>query len=90
MLRLCIINVQGFHDWELYIIMEYCDQGSLSAQIRAQRFWNAERNEPDLKAIVTVAHQIASGMAYLHGKHILHGGASGCEPGLTVMCGSWP
>jgi hypothetical protein len=57
--------------------MEYCDQGSLAQLIRSRTFWDTARNQPDLRSILTVARHIAAGMAYLHGKHILHGGEGG-------------
>jgi serine/threonine protein kinase len=71
------VQSRGFHDWELYIIMEYCDQGSLAQMIAERAFWDTSKNQPDLRSILTVAHNVAAGMAYLHGKHILHGGERG-------------
>jgi hypothetical protein len=33
-------HTRGVLDWQLYIIQEYCDGGSLFDAIRAQRFWD--------------------------------------------------
>jgi hypothetical protein len=68
------LQSRGFHDWELYIIMEYCDRGSLAQMITERALWDATKGQPDLRSILTVARHIAAGMAYLHAKHILHGG----------------
>jgi serine/threonine protein kinase len=36
----------GVVDWQLYIIQEYCDGGSLFDAIRARRFWDAGTKSP--------------------------------------------
>ena len=54
------------HKGRLSIVMEYCDIGTFTDLVRKHLTPRAEYN------IWRVICQIASALAYLHGKHILH------------------
>jgi len=64
---------RGVYDWQLYIIQEFCDGGSLYDAIRARRFWNSGDNSPRLQQALTIASHVAAGCAYIHNKNIIHG-----------------
>merc|ERR1712130_806000 len=60
----------------LTLVMEYCNAGSLMAAIHNGEYYNLSSSferVPDLQAILATAIEIASGLAYMHSKGIVHG-----------------
>merc|ERR1712130_716865 len=60
----------------LTLVMEYCNAGSLMAAIHNGEYYNLSSSferVPDLQAILATAIEIASGLAYMHCKGIVHG-----------------
>lgn len=69
-------------DWQMNIIQEYCDGGSLFDALKRRGFPDSRSGSargggaPDQATfpfILSVASDIASGCAYIHGKQIVHG-----------------
>ncbi|KAF5838510.1 kinase-like domain-containing protein [Dunaliella salina] len=59
---------------ETWMVMEYCNKGSLCDAV--DKGWFRSKTslfEPDWKALIVTAKEIASAMCYLHGCNILHG-----------------
>ncbi|KAL6753967.1 kinase-like domain-containing protein [Haematococcus lacustris] len=67
------LSAQGLLTWELYIIQELCDAGSLLDALQAGGMWSHELQRADMCLVINAAQDIAAGMAYLHRKNILHG-----------------
>ncbi|KAG2448187.1 hypothetical protein HYH02_006772 [Chlamydomonas schloesseri] len=55
------------------LIMEYCDQGSLSDRVVAGAFRGAGEDRRPLFALLRTLHDVAAGMSYLHTNGIIHG-----------------
>ncbi|MEW5300051.1 MAG: hypothetical protein WDW36_003011 [Sanguina aurantia] len=69
----------GLKQYQSWIVMEYCDRGSL--QDAVDKGWlRTERSTlsgaPNLPAILTTAHEIASAMCFLHSRGVIHGDLS--------------
>lgn len=79
---------RGITDWQLYLIQEYCEGGSLFNAIQDKLFHepksaapegpgsshgSSEHLQPRLSSILSVAIDIASGCSYIHSKNIIHG-----------------
>lgn len=61
-------------DYETWVVMEYCDQGSLLSAIRRGIFFHdAERRYPRIENILLTALDIAKAMAHLHALSTVHG-----------------
>jgi len=66
----------GVLDWQMYIIQEYCDGGSLFDAIQEGRFQgdkSASAAMECLRTLINLAVDIACGCAYIHSKGIIHG-----------------
>ena len=69
----------GVTDWQLNIIMEYCNAGSLFGILRQQQYKSAGLGagygscQADFPFILGIASDVASGCAYIHSKQIIHG-----------------
>eukprot|EP00210_Caulerpa_lentillifera_P007187 g6877.t1 len=60
--------------YRTWIIMEYCDMGSLDHAIKERKFFATESgNEPKLDFMILTAIDIAGAMRYLHDQRIIHG-----------------
>eukprot|EP00877_Chromochloris_zofingiensis_P008128 jgi/Chrzof1/3569/Cz13g00210.t1 len=57
---------------EAWMIMEYCDKGSLHKPVMAGRFRNKRTGMPDMAIIYGCLLDIASGLEYLHFMDIIH------------------
>jgi len=64
---------QGITDWQLFIIQEYCDGGSLYDALAGHKLWDGARNGPHLAMVLNVVLDMAAGLEYLHSRNILHG-----------------
>ncbi|XP_062867759.1 protein kinase containing Z-DNA binding domains [Trichomycterus rosablanca] len=53
----------------LYIIMEFCEGGTLTTWISERNYKKVERTEEEA---LSIFHQIVSGMKYVHSKNIIH------------------
>ncbi|GAX82044.1 hypothetical protein CEUSTIGMA_g9472.t1 [Chlamydomonas eustigma] len=60
-------------DWKLYMVQEYCDAGSLRQAILKFKFLDVRGVLPRMDLILTSALELASGLAHLHSKNIIHG-----------------
>lgn len=65
---------------QTWLLLEYCDRGTLRRAVRAGRLRRSggEEEDPqggpaDIPKILTYAMDIASGLAFLHGQSIVHG-----------------
>lgn len=58
--------------WQLLLVQEYCEKGSLR-QVLDSGAMHKGPNQPFLTAILQVAIDIASGLAHLHSRNIIHG-----------------
>jgi PAS domain-containing protein len=72
-----ISKTEGRAYQETWLLLEFCDRGSLQDAMdrgffRAVRL-GASESKADVEAILMTAREIAAGMAYLHGDNILHG-----------------
>eukprot|EP00803_Ostreobium_quekettii_P000291 evm.model.scf_158.3 EVM.evm.TU.scf_158.3 scf_158:21217-34323(-) len=66
------INIlDSYVDWKLFIIQEYCEQGTLKAALKDRLFVQTE--VPDSKCLLEISMGIAKGMHHIHSKNILHG-----------------
>ena len=65
------------HCW---LLLEYCDAGCVSDAV-VKGWFRTSRDPlsggPDLRAVLTTAAEIASGMAYLHAHDVVHGDLTG-------------
>jgi len=69
-----VLKAQGKEEYETWIVMEYCDQGSLQGAIQRGAFFdNAEKTNLRLVDILLTALDIARGMEHLHAMSIVHG-----------------
>ena len=57
---------------ELWIVLEFCDGGTLASMMDAGRFYDLQADVPILDDIIHIALQVAKGMHHLHSKEILH------------------
>jgi len=68
------VNIlDSYVDWKLFIIQEYCEQGTLRVALREKVFVDPQTEGPDLKSLLEIAMGIARGMHHIHSKNILHG-----------------
>lgn len=69
-----VLKAQGKEEYETWIVMEYCDQGSLQGAIQRGAFFDdAEKTRPRMVDILLTALDIAKGMEHLHSMSIVHG-----------------
>ncbi|GAX77871.1 hypothetical protein CEUSTIGMA_g5313.t1 [Chlamydomonas eustigma] len=66
-------NKRGLLDWQMHIIMDYCEGGSLQEAIRQNRLYDTDARIPQLASVLELLAQIAQGCAYIHSKNIIHG-----------------
>uniref|UniRef100_A0A383WJF9 Protein kinase domain-containing protein n=1 Tax=Tetradesmus obliquus TaxID=3088 RepID=A0A383WJF9_TETOB len=59
--------------WEMQLVMEYCDQGTLRQALDAGLLVNKATGCHLLPTVLSLAHNIACAMHYLHQEHIIHG-----------------
>ncbi|GAB4819737.1 hypothetical protein N2152v2_006783 [Parachlorella kessleri] len=59
--------------YETWMLLEYCDKGSLAESIKARRFLSRRTGQPHLRAVLMCLADVARGMAYLHAQQIVHG-----------------
>lgn len=87
----------GREDAETWILMEYCDAGSLDKAIERGQFCeNGRFEKPKMLHVLFVALEIASAMTHLHSCGIIHGDVKpenillqGCDPspvGMEFTC----
>lgn len=71
-------------EMETWIILEYCDRGTLQSGID-KGFFRMQRtcrppSEPNLAVVMATAIQLADALSYLHSRDIIHGGRSISAP----------
>jgi serine/threonine protein kinase len=49
---------RGLSDWQMHIIMEYCDGGSLQDAIRQNRFYDVTAHIPHLPSVLELLSQV--------------------------------
>ncbi|GAB4819736.1 hypothetical protein N2152v2_006782 [Parachlorella kessleri] len=59
--------------YETWLVLEYCDKGSLADNIRAGRFLSRRTGQPHLRAVLMCLADVARGMVHLHSQNIVHG-----------------
>ncbi|GAB4819735.1 hypothetical protein N2152v2_006781 [Parachlorella kessleri] len=59
--------------YETWMVLEYCDKGSLADNIRARRFLSRRNGQPHLRAVLMCLADVARGMVHLHSQNIAHG-----------------
>eukprot|EP00878_Enallax_costatus_P022137 GHUV01023476.1.p1 GENE.GHUV01023476.1~~GHUV01023476.1.p1 ORF type:complete len:648 (+),score=136.49 GHUV01023476.1:46-1944(+) len=80
------------HGWEVRLVLELCDRGSLKELLNNGGLRNPETNKPDMVGIVATALDIARAMLHLHSENIIHSdlkvrGAKGMVEKLACMVG---
>jgi len=63
----------GCIDWQLYLIQEYCNAGTLLTAIEEKGLFNEATNMARFELILPLLTQIARGCAYIHSNNIIHG-----------------
>lgn len=70
---------------QTWLVLEFCNRGCVADAVSKGWFRKqGSRFEPDLKAILPTAREIAGALSYLHAKNILHGDLTGSNVLLTV------
>lgn len=68
------INDRDGGDYVTWIVMEFCDKGSLSQALHNHMLCHAgNEHQPNMAHVLLTALDIASAMQYLHFKGIIHG-----------------
>lgn len=72
----------GKHMLETWLLLEYCDKGSLQDGIeqgwfRKPQTKKIQHGAPDVQNILITAREIAAALAYLHTRDVLHGDLTG-------------
>ena len=68
-------------EMETWIILEYCDRGTLQSGID-KGFFRLRRtcrppSEPNLRVVLAIAIQLSGALTYLHSRDIIHGALQG-------------
>eukprot|EP00775_Hariotina_reticulata_P007113 gene7113-7327_t len=64
----------GVSGWELKLVMEYCDQGTLREALDRRRLQRGAQQKFLIPAIVlSLAHDVAAAMLHLHSEGVVHG-----------------
>ncbi|KAF6262437.1 kinase-like domain-containing protein [Scenedesmus sp. NREL 46B-D3] len=60
--------------WELQLVMEYCDEGSLRQALNRGRLADPSSGDsaPALHLALALAHDVACAMLHLHSEHLIH------------------
>ena len=77
-------------EMETWIILEFCDCGTLQSGID-RGFFRQHRtcrppSPPSLPVVLATALQMAEALSYLHGRDIIHGAAPPPPPPPPVLC----
>ncbi|GAB4819686.1 hypothetical protein N2152v2_006732 [Parachlorella kessleri] len=59
--------------FETWMVLEYCDKGSLADAIAKRKFRGRQTGQPAMHAILLCLQDIARGMEYLHSNNVIHG-----------------
>ncbi|WIA13636.1 hypothetical protein OEZ85_007199 [Tetradesmus obliquus] len=59
--------------WELRLVMEFCDAGSLRTALDHKLLIDRTTGLPALECVLFLAHDVACAMIHLHSEHLLHG-----------------
>ncbi|KAF8060070.1 AMSH1 [Scenedesmus sp. PABB004] len=59
--------------WELRLVMEFCDAGSLRTALDHKLVIDRTTGLPALECVLFLAHDVACAMIHLHSEHLLHG-----------------
>ncbi|BDA44489.1 probable mitogen-activated protein kinase kinase kinase 11 at C-terminar half [Coccomyxa sp. Obi] len=78
-------NKGGADSDELWLLMEYCDKGSVQEAVDKGWFRTKPTIEapPNMPVILATAAEIANAMAFLHAKGVMHGDLTG---GNVLLC----
>lgn len=60
------------HGWEVRLVLELCDKGSLKDLLNNSGLRDPATGKPDMPAIVATAMDIARAMLHLHSENIIH------------------
>ncbi|KAL0035971.1 hypothetical protein WJX77_009876 [Trebouxia sp. C0004] len=66
-------------EMQTWMLLEYCDRGSMEKACEQNRFRNKQDGKPDMVNIYKSLQDIAAGMDYLHTVGVLHGDLKGAN-----------
>ncbi|KAA6425511.1 MAG: kinase [Trebouxia sp. A1-2] len=66
-------------EMQTWMLLEYCDRGSMEKACEQNRFKNKQDGKPDMINIYKSLQDIAAGMDYLHTVGVLHGDLKGAN-----------
>ena len=67
-------HMDDWNNFRTWIVMEYCDKGSLANAVRTRAFfYDQDDTQPNVLAMLLTALDIASAMEYLHSLKVIHG-----------------
>ncbi|GBF92133.1 kinase [Raphidocelis subcapitata] len=56
---------------QTWLVVEFCDSGTLADAVRSGKL--GPRNSPEMAKVLVRLRDVASGLAYLHSRNVLHG-----------------
>ncbi|KAL3133428.1 hypothetical protein ABBQ38_007295 [Trebouxia sp. C0009 RCD-2024] len=72
-------QVDGPDEMQTWMLLEYCDRGSMEKACEQNRFMNKLDGKPDMVNIYKSLQDIAAGMDYLHTVGVVHGDLKGAN-----------
>lgn len=60
------------HGWEVRLVLEYCDRGSLKDLLNSGGLRNPATGKPDMVGVVATALDVARAMLHLHSENVIH------------------
>lgn len=78
---------ESVHSWEVQLVLEYCDQGSLRQLLNNNGAFALPDGGRDMLLILDTALDVARAMVHLHSENIIHSDLKVCGSGCGSLCG---